>query len=153
MSSVRLMLDRAAALVARARAWPILVGAWLAAFVYAFPGYLMTDSIAQLYQARTDRYDDWHPPLMARVWWLVEHVVSGPAGMLALQLGLLVWGVFAIAQRRLAPGPAAAVTACVVLFPPVLTPMAVVWKDALMAGCLAAGAALATSGRRRDLAE
>jgi hypothetical protein len=146
------VVDRVIARIARARARPILIGAWLAAFAYGFPGYLMTDSIAQLYQARSGVYDDWHPPLMARLWALIEHVVTGPIGMLALQLGLLVAGVFALARRRLAPGPAAAVTACVVLFPPVLTPMAVVWKDALMAGFLAAGAALATSGRRRDLA-
>ncbi len=146
--------------IGRQPAWPLLVAAWTLALLYAFPGHLSTDSVDQLYQARglprwdelaggelTGR-DDWHPPAMSVVWWLIERVVTGPVGMLALQLGLLVVGCYQLGRRWLRPGPAALIAAVVVLWPPVLTPMGVIWKDSQMAGFLLAGFVLALSPRR-----
>ena len=128
----------------------ILVGAWLFAMAYAFPGYMNFDSVEQLFQARTHNYQDWHPPMMAACWTVLELLVHGPVLMLALQTALFTWGTYAILCLRFAPERAALIAACVVLFPPILAPMAVVWKDAQMAGFLCAGFALYLRARPRD---
>jgi hypothetical protein len=126
----------------------ILVGAWLLAVLYAFPGYMNWDSGEQLYQARTGIYEDWHAPMMAWLWRIVEHVVSGPFGMLVLQLTAFLGGMYLALRQRFAPRTAAIVASALLLFPPVLTPMAVVWKDAQLAGWLIAGTMLAVREQR-----
>jgi hypothetical protein len=68
--------------------------------------------------------------------------------MLVVQLTAFLWGSYDLARRRLPPRAAAMVAGALLLFPPVLTPMAAVWKDAQMAGLLVAGFALATRGTR-----
>src|SRR5436190_2041437 len=70
----------------------ILGVGWLLVLLYAFPGFMSTDSIDQLTQARTGVYTDWHPPLMALVWKLLDGIVSGPVLMLVLQTGLFLFG-------------------------------------------------------------
>lgn len=129
----------------------ILALAWIAAIVYAYPGYLTADSTSALAQARGATLIDWHPPMTSILWRGCEYVVSGPLLMLLLQTGCLLFGVYGIARARLEPTPAAVVAAGVLLFPPVLAPMAVIWKDSQMAGFLAAGAALALTGRPKLL--
>ena len=128
----------------------ILLVGWALFLVYAYPGYMSTDSCDQLVQARAGIYNDWHPALMARQWAFVELFVSGPFGMLLVQSALFLWGVYFL-LRRVAPSPRAAAALAVItlLFPPVMTTMAVIWKDSQMAGYLAMGAALVLSERRR----
>lgn len=126
----------------------ILVAGWVLAFLYAYPGYMSTDSIDQLQQARSGVYTDWHPPVMALLWGVLDRFVSGPVLMLVLQLTLFLAGTFRLLERVLPPRAAASVTVAVLLFPPVLTTMAVIWKDSQMAGFLVAGTAAALSPRR-----
>jgi hypothetical protein len=121
----------------------ILLAGWLIVIAYAFPGYMNWDSGDQLFQSRQHRLEDWHPPIMGAYWHVIEHVVSGPFGMLVLQTVAFEYGVHALLCLRFRPRTAALLTAGFVVFPPILTPMAVVWKDAQMAGFLAAGLALA----------
>ena len=59
----------------------ILAVAWAGLAVYAYPGYLSFDSGWQLREARTGVFSDWHPPVMAAIWSLVDRVVAGPIGM------------------------------------------------------------------------
>lgn len=120
----------------------ILLAAWAIALVYAFPGYMNFDAAEQLIQART-RIDDWHPPMMAGYWKLLDLAVHGPFLMLVLQTSLFVWGLYAVLRTRLADRTAAIVAAAIFVFPPILTPMAPVWKDAQMAAFLIAGLMLA----------
>lgn len=126
----------------------ILVAGYLLFLLYAYPGYLSTESADQLVDARTGSFTDWYSPVMSEVWRLVEWVVTGPFGMLALQSTLVLGGAYHL-LRRVVPARAAAIAACgVLLFPPVLAPIAVVWRDSQMAGYLLAGAAAVTSSRR-----
>ena len=70
-------------------------GVWLAGYAVCvagfalavaafYPGYMSPDSTSQLMQARAWDFTDWHPPLMAALWGLVDRVFPGPAGMLVL---------------------------------------------------------------------
>ena len=116
--------------------------------VYAFPGYMSSDSVAQLVDARSHQYSDWHPPAMAAMWTVVELVAKGPAGMLILQGTLFLLGTFGILRSALSPRTAAIASSAILLFPPVFTPMAVIWKDSQMAGFLLAAIALLLDPRR-----
>ncbi|MBV8756648.1 MAG: hypothetical protein JO257_05220 [Deltaproteobacteria bacterium] len=121
----------------------LVVAAWAVLFIYAFPGYLNWDSTSQMLQARHATYDDWHPPMMAAIWRVFELFVRGPALMLLLQTLLFSWGVYQTFRVRFAERAAAILAAIAITFPPVLVPMAVVWKDAQMAAMLLAGVMLA----------
>src|SRR5580765_1452611 len=77
----------------------ILAAAFALLLVYAFPGYMSSDSFWQLEQARTHRFTDWHPPAMAALWTCVELVVRGPAGMLVLQGALFIGGLWGVLGR------------------------------------------------------
>lgn len=133
----------------RVRPWHILVVTWLVVIAYAFPGYMNWDSGAQLWQARTAEYFDWYPPLMAFLWRYVDMVIAGPFGMLVVQVSLFLGGLYALLATRFEARTAATIAAALMLFPPILTPMAAVWKDAQMAGYLMAGCALAMQPSRR----
>ncbi|HEY0253968.1 MAG TPA: hypothetical protein VGC41_20700 [Kofleriaceae bacterium] len=129
------------------RAEKIRVAAILAAgyalfLAYAAPGFMSIDSAQQLLQARAHSYDNWHPPAMAWLWGIVEHVVRGPLPMLLLQSGTLFAGIFLILHRVFTPTRAAIIACLIFLFPVVIAPMAVIWKDSQMAGYLLLGFAL-----------
>jgi len=126
----------------------VLIAGYVVFLLYAYPGYLTTESADQLVDARTHVLSDWHSPAMSGVWWLVESIVAGPFGMLALQSLLMLAGAYHL-LRRVVSRRAAALAACaVLLWPPVAAPLAVVWRDGQMAGLLLAGAAAVTSARR-----
>jgi hypothetical protein len=81
--------------------------------------------------------------MMARYWRLIELAVHGPFGMLVVQSTLFLWGLYRVLRLRLPARRAAWAAAALMLFPPILTPMAPVWKDAQMAAFLLAGLVLA----------
>lgn len=127
----------------------ILLVGWLALIVYAYPGYMTWDSVQQLQEARYPPLTDWHPPIMALLWRLTDSITTGPFPMLVLQTTAMLLGLDGIFRRVLAPRRAAFATVAVLLFPPVMVVMAVIWKDSLMAAVLLAGiAALLSSDRR-----
>ena len=129
--------------------WLILGAGWSLAVLYAFPGLMSSDSAIQLVQARgLASISDWHPPIMAVIWRYVDRIVAGPFGMLLLQTGTFLFGLDALLRRALRPAAAAGVAVGCLVFPPVLAPMAVIWKDSQMAGLLLAGAALILAERR-----
>src|SRR5204863_4843679 len=115
---------------------------WLLFVVYSYPGYMSTDSVDQLLQARgANEIHDWYPPVMAVMWRVTDAIVAGPFPMLVIQSCAFLLGLAALLRHVLAPRRAAIVAAVVLLLPPVLTPMAVIWKDSQMAGFLVAGIA------------
>jgi hypothetical protein len=127
----------------------ILLAGWLLFVVYAFPGFMSYDSVIQLVQARhLEPIQDWHPPMMAMMWRLTDHIVAGPFPMLVIQSALFLIGLFVILSKTMSERAAAIVASCVLLAPPVLAPMAVIWKDSQMAGFLLAGIAALLSKRR-----
>jgi len=122
---------------------------WAILIIYAFPGQMTWDSFDHLREARTGLYGDSHPPFINLLWKLVEYVIVGPFGMLVIQSGLLLAGLYAIFRCTFAPRRAAWWTFAVFVAPQVLSVMAVIWKDSVMAGLLAVGIAGLLSGRRR----
>lgn len=127
----------------------ILAIGWLAFCVYAYPGYMSTDSVDQLLQARGAPLHDWYPPVMAILWRATDHVVAGPFPMLVIQSVAFLLGLDAILRRIIAPRTAAITASAILVFPAVITQMAVIWKDSQMAGFLIAGAACLLSSERR----
>lgn len=54
------------------------------------PGFASPDTIDQYHQALAGRYTDWHPPVMAMLWHLLNYIARGPQMMLLLQI-LFLW--------------------------------------------------------------
>ena len=46
----------------------VLAGGFILFVLFAFPGYMSTDSWTQLIEARAAHYSDAHPPLMSAMW-------------------------------------------------------------------------------------
>jgi hypothetical protein len=106
------------------------------------------DSFDHLREARAGVYSDAHPPIINVIWKILEVVIAGPLGMLLLQSGLLLAGLYAIFRVTFEPRRAAWWATGVFVCPPVLTVMAVIWKDCSMAGLLAVAIACLPSRRR-----
>lgn len=121
---------------------------WAVLIVYAFPGQMTQDSFDHLREARDGVYSDSHPPVINLIWTVFDHVIAGPFGMLVLQATTFLAGLYLLLRRALAPRRAAWLAVAVFVFPPVMAPMAVIWKDCVMAGFLALGAAGLCSERR-----
>jgi hypothetical protein len=86
--------------------------------------------------------------MLTELWRIVEVILAGPAGMLALQSLLLLEGSYHLLRRAMGARGAALGACGVLLFPPILATMAVVCPEAQLAGWLAAGAAALGSERR-----
>ena len=122
---------------------------WGAFCLGAYPGYLDHDAIIQLASVRSGDYTDATSSIVTLVWKLLELVVAGPFGMLALQSGVFVFGVAAILRTRVTPRAAAIAAVGILLAPPVFAPMAVIWPDSLMAAALVAAVAMVIGPRSR----
>ena len=139
-----------AALLAAASLCALMVAIW-------WPGVPMYDSVDQYGQALRGAYDDWHPPIMARLWSLFLLVWAGQAPMFVLQ-ALLYWlglGLIAAALAREGAPRAAAAVLILGALPLFAGWQAAVLKDAQMAGAMLAATGLAfwwrPAGRRPPL--
>jgi hypothetical protein len=122
--------------------------AWLVVIVYAFPGQMPPDTFDHLDEARRGLYTDGHPPVNDLIFDVVDHIAPIPLALLVAATGGFLLGLYLIARRTLPPQRAAWVAAGLFVFPPVMTPMAAVWKDSLMAALLALGIAGMLADRR-----
>ena len=125
-----------------------LVGFTLEAFAF-WPGLMSVDSIVQYTQAVLRQYSDQHPPVMAWLWSRTNRVVTGPGGMLIIDLGLLWIALWAIAEGARRRGLRHAWIVPLVGFMPTIANIAgVIWKDVGMAyALLCAGGVLYASHR------
>ena len=126
----------------------VLAAAWGLIVAFAWPGFMTWDSVNQLSQARSGHYGNWHPPIMARLWSVLDAIVAGPGLMLILQTGLFLIGLHAVLRRYAPAMQASVIAATVFLFPPVFGPLTAIWKDSLMAALLLCGVAGLTSAAR-----
>jgi hypothetical protein len=133
--------------------WPVGYAVCAAGFLLAvvafYPGYMSPDSTAQLTQARAWDFNDWHPPLMAAVWGVVDRVVPGPFGMLLLH-NAVYWGGVALFWRATYRRSAWLGLGLVAFgfMPQVLSHLSTIWKDTgLGVSLLAASALLYVSWR------
>jgi len=119
--------------------WLVLAVAWLALVVYAFPGQMTQDSWDHLTEARNGVFTDFHPPSINLVFRWLDYVIAGPFLMLVVQSVALLLGLYGMFRRTFAARGAAWATFGLYVFPPVMMPMAVIWKDGWMAGFLTVG--------------
>ena len=127
----------------------ILGAGWILLILYAFPGVMTMDSFDQLREGRTWFFTDAHPPAMAALWGVLDRVVRGPLLMLLVQSAAFLGGLFLILTHAMSRPRAAVAAVVLLLFPPVLVPMAVIWKDCLMAGFFMLGIAGLLHAERR----
>jgi hypothetical protein len=127
----------------------ILGVGWLWLVVYAYPGVMTMDSLDQLREGREWFFTDSHPPVMAALWGVLDRIVAGPITMLLIQSSAFLLGLYLILRRLMTPRAAALCACAVFVFPPVFSPLAVIWKDCLMAAALVLGIAAVQSERRR----
>lgn len=149
------MGDRASAIARRVGRWfvglsprTILIAGWVVFLVGSYPGYASFDTGMQLAEVRAHAFTTSHPPLMSLLWAVIEYVAAGPAPMLVLQGGLLLFGMARVLRTVQSPRAAAVTAASLLAFPPVFAPMAVIWPHSLMAGLLMMGTGLAIDPRR-----
>ncbi len=118
-----------------------------------WPGYLSSDSILQLLQARSGQYDPWFPPIMSWIWRFTDHIAPGPLGMLVLH-NLLFWSGIGLLVHHTVRRPTVAFLAILTvgLLPPVLALLSTVWKDVgLGVSLVLAFALLLVADERRSL--
>ncbi len=115
----------------------LLIGLVAALF---WPGVAMYDTVAQYGQVLSGDVDDWHPPIMVRLWQLLHPLAPGAAPMFVLQVALYALGFALIvaALVRSGRGRAALAAAVLALSPLVLGWQMVVLKDTQMLGALIA---------------
>lgn len=118
--------------------------AWLVVF---HPGFMSLDSADQLMQARRGVFSDWHAPVMSVLWMGLERLVTGPFGMLLLQVAAFWVGLALMARRIAAPLPVkAGFLVVLAVAPPIVSIAGAIWKDVLMTSLLVLAGGLA--GRR-----
>lgn len=114
--------------------------------VLTFPGFLCWDSIIQLSQARSGIFSDLHPPMMAFLWRMVELVITGPFGMLLIQVVTIWTGLFFVQRFYLDRSRSIIKTIMpmlVVFSPPVFGILGLVSKDIQMTAWLILATGLA----------
>jgi hypothetical protein len=115
----------------------LLIAAVAAAF---WPGIAMYDTVAQYGQVLGGPVDDWHPPVMVRLWQFLHLLAPGTAPMFVLQIGLYGVGLVLIVVALVRAGrPLAALAATLITLSPLLLGwQMVVLKDGQMLGALLA---------------
>src|SRR5690606_33250709 len=89
---------------------------------------------------RSFEFNDWHPPLMALIWSVLDRIIAGPAGMLLAQAALFAYACAALCARAFpdlsARTPSWLLVAVFSLFPPVMSLAGMIWKDIWMSSFL-----------------
>ena len=112
----------------------------------------MYDTVAQYGQVLSNTVDDWHPPIMVRLWQALSSLGPGTAPMFVLQVALyaigfaLIVGQLARSGRKLEALAASALS----LSPLLLGWQMVVLKDAQMLGALVAATGIIAHYRLAD---
>ncbi len=120
-----------------------------ATLLLAWPGIALYDTVRQFDQLRDGTLDDWHPPVMARLWSaFLAAGVPGTASLFVVQVVLFYAGLALLfaALPRLRPAVAAAAAAALIVPADWLT---VVVKDAQMVAALVAATGIVAAFRLR----
>lgn len=117
----------------------ICIAGFCLSLVLNFPGFMSFDSVAQIIEARSGIYSDWHPPAMAFLWHFADKVIPGPFGMLFLDTALIWIGTCLVTTYWFSNSrPACLLFApfLLVFYPPIFSISGAIWKDIFMAGLL-----------------
>ncbi|MBR0556555.1 glycosyltransferase family 39 protein [Ciceribacter sp. L1K23] len=125
-----------------------LVG-WVGFILVRFPGEMNPDSQSQLEQAMTGTYNDWHPPIMARLWSLFLSVSDGVWTMFVFQMvcWALAFVLLALTLARLGHRVGAWAVFLVGFFPPFLMQIVNIHKDVGLAATVMLAVALVARTR------
>ncbi len=110
-----------------------------------WPGIATYDGVAQYEQVVAGVLDDWHPPIMARLWMMLHPLGAGTAPMFVVQVALywLGFGLIAAVLVRTGKWRAAIAVLAIAAFPLFLGWQAAVLKDSQMSAALLAAIGLA----------
>ncbi len=123
-------------------AWIPSIMLFIVCLLAFYPGFMSPDSINQFAESLSLHFTDWHPPLMAAVWSVLNTLIHGPFGMLFLQLGFYWGSLFILADMAWRRG--SHVWWLWLLFgllPCTLNFIGVIWKDVGLAVAYLAAAA------------
>lgn len=103
----------------------------------SYPGYLNPDSVNQLTQIITGKFNDWQSPFSTLAWAALDTIIPGPFGFVIL-VNMLVWGSIAILtylfSRRI--GAWSLLFLAIPFLPGAFNLLGNVHKDVLLAGWL-----------------
>jgi hypothetical protein len=130
--------------------WPLIAAIILlfCSLLLFWPGIAEYDTIVQYQQLARGRYDDWHPPAMARLWAALSFAGHGTAPLFALQMTGIWLGLGLLAQAL--GGRKAAALLAIGATPFLLGWLAIVVKDSQLVGALALATGLIGRYRLRD---
>jgi hypothetical protein len=109
---------------------------------------MTSESLACFLTVRRNEYGQSDPPMLGVLWKSLELFVAGPLGFFVLQVVTLSAGLWAILCRTFSPRGAAWAATGLLVFPPIMVPMAAIWPHSMMAGFLMLGTAGLLSERR-----
>lgn len=135
--------------------FPFLLSLGLLLFGFAlilalnWPGQMSYDSVVQLADARSGQYDSWHPPVMAWLLGLGDHLLAGPGLFLAFVAGLLLGAWFLLLKSGRPGWGSVIILLLAFATPQLLLYQGTIWKDVLFANAGIAGfASLAAAAAR-----
>ncbi|WP_287459278.1 hypothetical protein [Sphingomonas sp.] len=125
-----------------------MLAGWALTLAVYRPGFAMYDTLVQYRQIWSGRYDDWHPPAMARLWAALAWIAPGQAPLFVVQMTLywLGFALLALALARNGRVRAAALLGGIAVLPSFLGWQTVVLKDAQMTGALLAATGVIGAG-------
>ncbi len=109
-----------------------------------WPGVAMHDTVVQYGELLKGEIDDWHPPVMVRLWQLVHPLGAATAPIFVIQVGLYAAGFSLIIASLVGNGRwrAGLAVLAIAISPLLLGWQMVVLKDAQMLGALIAAFAI-----------
>ena len=128
----------------RLMAFSFSVLGFAASCIAFFPGFMSSDSLTQYASSQSLSYIDWHPPVMAWVWSILNLIFPGPQGLLYLHL-LTLWTALYLWFLRYRDKKLAIAILLIGLFPWVVNFSGVLWKDVGLAFALLLFSVIASS--------
>lgn len=102
-----------------------------------FPGFLTLDSKQQFASAISGVYTGHHPPIMSRLWRILNHLSFGPQNLLIVH-NLMFFGGLLLLCRYAFQNPWAQISimAAITFFPSLFVQLGMIWKDTALASSL-----------------
>ncbi|MBS0386241.1 MAG: hypothetical protein JSS00_12935 [Proteobacteria bacterium] len=141
-------------------AWPNWADAvvpalgFLLSAIAFYPGIFTPDSLDQFAQAQSGAFTDWHPPIMAALWFVLNRLHEGPELIFFAHLALFWVGLWAAGDALTLAGARWGALLPLVGFAPfVFNYLGLLWKDVALASAwlFAAGIAFRGFARRGKL--
>lgn len=101
---------------------------WIGTLIAFYPGFMSTDSINQYSQTLSGVYNDHHPIIFAKLWSVLDDIVSGPFLMLLLQASIYWLAILILYLKKKTYGKSRLII-LMGFSPFLLSILGVIWKD------------------------